>query len=78
MVEHQAIDRTEAASQLESIEQFVSASDGNFDAVRRDHFYASAQRQPLGAMADKFEKAFGPKSSAKNHSGDAGHNRDDG
>ena len=70
MVEHEAVDRTEAAGKLERIDQFVIAGDGNFDAIRCDHSYAGAQRQPLGAMADKFEKAFDPKSSVKNESGD--------
>jgi hypothetical protein len=42
MVEHQAIDRPKAAGELERVDQFVRADDGDFDAIRCDHFYAGA------------------------------------
>jgi hypothetical protein len=73
MIEHDAVDRTEAASKLERVEQLLIAGHGNFDAIRRDRSYASVQRQAVGAMADKVEKALDPKSSVKNESGDLVH-----
>jgi hypothetical protein len=73
MVEHDAVDRTEAAGKLERVEQLLIAGHGNFDAIRGDRSYAGVQRQAVGAMADKVEKAFDPKSSVKNESGDLVH-----
>ena len=46
-----------------------SPDNGNFDAFRCDRSYPRAQRQPFGAMTDKFEKAVGSKSSVKNERG---------
>jgi hypothetical protein len=73
MIEHETVDRTQAACKLEGIDEFLIASNGHFDAVRRNRSYSCTQRQPLGAVADKFEKAFGLKSSVKNDRGDLVH-----
>jgi hypothetical protein len=68
MVQHDTIDRTEAAGDLESVEQIRLAADGNFDALRSRRFYVCAERKPLGAMAHEIEKAVGSKSPKKDES----------
>jgi hypothetical protein len=73
MIEDEAIDRAEAAGQFERIEQFRVAGDGHFDAVGRRRFYSGAQREARGAVADKFDKALGLKSSTKNDGRDLIH-----